>query len=134
MPRIQKGEVRNPLGRPKGIKDTRHKFANVMQILEEEGHDPVRALIEIARNGEEESNRLTANVKLLDRIAPVLKSVEHSAKEGQMYGLTVIFNSDQNNQNNQKIINHNPTESVNFPIKSDAEEAILGDDKVTKKA
>lgn len=105
-----------------------------MQILEAEGHDPVRALVEIARNGEEECNRLQANKILLDRIAPALKAVEHSAKEGQMYGLTVIFNSDQNKQNNQKIINHNADEIVNFPSKSDAETAILVDENRIKEA
>lgn len=101
------GQSGNPAGRAKGVKS---KKVNVILRLEAAGFDLIGALIHTAQGKDlprdeegnvecsawcrDELSRMDwARGKLLDRIVPVLKSVEHSAKEGQSYGLTVVFGS-----------------------------------------
>jgi hypothetical protein len=75
---IKKGERRNPNGRPKGSKDKRREFYDVVKALQETGHDPVRAIIKIAQD-ELASLEMQhkANATLLTYAAPALKAVQH---------------------------------------------------------
>ncbi len=89
--RIKKGEVRNPKGRPRGLMDARSTWADVAAKCEKLGFDPVEHMINLARGGESEQTRVTATRCILERVSAALKSVEHSTKDGQIFGLTVVF-------------------------------------------
>ena len=70
---FKKGNV----GRPKGSKDSRSRYYDVMAALKAENHDPVLSLIRMAKNEDLEPDlRLKADKELIARIAPVLKAVE----------------------------------------------------------
>lgn len=72
------GNKINLQGRPKGIKDSRARFYDVMAKLTEMSHDPVVALIILAKDKNAEPElRFKANKELLARIAPILKAIEH---------------------------------------------------------
>ena len=72
-------------GRQKGT--VNKAKATVRKRLKELGHDPVEALVMIAREAFSEGERsvaLQANKELLSYAQPKLKSVEHSTQQGGM--------------------------------------------------
>lgn len=69
-------------GRPKGVKDSRSRYYDVMAALKAENHDPVLSLIRMAKNEDLEPDlRLKADKELIARIAPVLKAIEVNNSE-----------------------------------------------------
>jgi len=69
-------------GRPKGVKDSRSRYYDVMAALQKEKHDPVLALITLAKNELAEPDlRFKADKELIARIAPVLKAIEMNNTE-----------------------------------------------------
>lgn len=83
--RVQPGQVLNPNGRPKGSKNKNI----VMEALAARGFDLIGALVEDAMNNPNEELRQRSRFKLLDRIAPVLKAIEHSGDIGTVFMLRV---------------------------------------------
>jgi hypothetical protein len=88
--RFKPGNNANPRGRPKG---TGRKIWDTAKILEEEGFNPIIELINLARNAETQKIKCDALAILVARIAPALKSVEHSVSEGSTYILNVTVSS-----------------------------------------
>jgi len=69
-------------GRPKGVKDSRSRYYDVMAALQKEKHDPVQALIKLAKDETAEPElRFKADKELVARIAPILKAVEMNNSE-----------------------------------------------------
>lgn len=117
------GKSGNPRGRPKtpGRPD-------VLLRLKKEGHDLLGAFIHLGMGKELQKgkdgkllkngwNRMQlkrmdwANEKLLERAIPALRTIEHSTKDGESYGLTVVFGSDQiKNEESNLIIDAKPEE------------------------
>lgn len=65
-------------GRPVGSKDSRSRYYDVMALLESESHDPVMALITLAKDPNADPElRFKANKELVSKVAPQLKAIEH---------------------------------------------------------
>jgi hypothetical protein len=117
------GKSGNPNGRPKI-----GKKLDVIERLKKDGFDLLGAFIHLAMGKEldfdrDENGKIIhngwnmqqlkrmdwANEKLLERAVPALRAVEHSTKEGESYGLTVVFGSNQiRNEEENIIIDANP--------------------------
>ncbi len=88
---FKKGKSGNTSGRPVGIVDRRSLYADVKKMLNDRGHDPAESLSILAQESTDEYIRLSANKELLKKYMPDLKAVEVSTKDGQAFGLTVVF-------------------------------------------
>lgn len=76
--KFKPGQTGNPTGRPKGIQDKRTHYYDVQAKLAEMGHDPVAALITLAKDTASDPElRFKANRELIGKVAPVLKAIEH---------------------------------------------------------
>lgn len=79
----KKGVSPNPAGRPKGIKDKRHLYLDVKQLLIEKGADPAAVLVELMTNSKDESIRIKAATELSKKYLPDRKAVEHRTDDKQ---------------------------------------------------
>lgn len=74
---FQKGHKLSQRGRPPGIRDKRLEYYDVHAKLIEHGHDPIVAIIEMAKDALlEPVLRFKANQELLSKVTPTLKSIE----------------------------------------------------------
>ncbi len=76
--RFKKGQSGNPKGRPKGIKDRRVKYR---ELLEPHASELVKKAVELALAGDTTSLRLC-----LERIVPSIKSQDEPVKLGELEG------------------------------------------------
>lgn len=92
----KKGQVRNPNGRPKG---SPNRSNLVLDELQKQGFNLIAAMVKVAKTDpplhdenylalveRQDKNRF----KLLDRVCPALKAMEHTFEEGK--GVTVNLN------------------------------------------
>jgi hypothetical protein len=78
MAKFQKGQSGNPAGKPKGSKDRRREFYNVIELLQQNNHNPFQAMIDLAKDPNADADlRLKANKELGLRAAPPIKAIEH---------------------------------------------------------
>lgn len=77
MSKFQVGNSFGKQGRPKGIKDKRHDYYDVMAKLQKKGHDPIEAFIELAKDPHADPVlRFKANQELASRVSPSVKAIE----------------------------------------------------------
>lgn len=89
--RVQPGQVLNPNGRPKGSKNRNL----VMEALEARGFDLIGALVEDSINNPNEEMRQRSRFKLLERISPQLKAMEHSGDLRTLFALNIQHPTDK---------------------------------------
>lgn len=77
----------HPEGRGKGNKN---KANLVLQALEARGFDLIGSLVEDAMNNPNEELRQKSKFKLLERISPSLRAMEHTGDLGTIFNLQVM--------------------------------------------
>lgn len=86
------GQSGNPKGKPPG---TKNKANLVLQALEARGFDLIGSLVEDAMNNPNEELRQRSKFKLLERISPSLRSMEHSGDLGTLFSLNIQHPKDK---------------------------------------
>lgn len=84
------GQSGNPAGRPAGIKN---KSNLVLEALQARGFDLVAALVEEsleeAVTADDKDRRQRARFKLLDRLCPALRAIEHTGDLQTIFSLNI---------------------------------------------
>lgn len=80
----------NPAGKPPG---TKNKSNRVLEALEARGFDLIGALVEEAMEDvimqEDKDRRQRARFKLLDRLCPALRAIEHTGDMQTIFSLNI---------------------------------------------
>lgn len=84
---FKRGQSGNPVGARLG---TTSDFFNVKERLRKSGFDLIASLIEMAENKDYQDNtRIKAHGLLLERVAPALRSIEHTGQVGTLFTLNI---------------------------------------------
>ena len=77
-------------GNPAGRGHAKGKANLVLQALEARGFDLIGSLVEDAMNNPNEELRQRSKFKLLERISPSIRAMEHSGDIGTIFNLQVV--------------------------------------------